>query len=251
METKSMNSLYSNLSEIYESMYQTFINYEDEFLFYSSILKNYQCQSVLEAGCGTGNLAHRFTVSDVDYVGMDLSDDMLTIARKNNPTVDFIKGDMRNFNLKIATASCIITGRSISYLITDEDVNNAFHSIYKNLTDPGVLCFDFIDASLFLPSIKNGKSIIHWATVGNKRFQRKSFWKVNQVHAGTFDWLSIFYEEQIDGSLKKIGEDQSTIRTFEKNEMKTFLQDSGYKVENIIPRPSYAFDTLVLVAKKK
>src|SRR5258708_23254430 len=165
-----MSALYSNLSEIYESMYQTFINYEEEFAFYSSILKKYQCQSVLEAGCGTGNLAHQFIASNMEYVGMDLSDDMLTIARKNNPKVDFVKGDMRNFNLAKPMQSCIITGRSISYLVANQDVCDAFHSIYKNLTVRGLLCFDFIDASLFLPSIINGKSVTHQAMVGDKRF---------------------------------------------------------------------------------
>ena len=245
-----MNTLYSNLSEIYESMYQTFINYEDEFVFYSSIVKRYHCQSVLEAGCGTGNLAHRFVASHVDYVGMDLSGDMLAIARKNNPEIDFIKEDMRDFNLVKAVQSCIITGRSISYLVADQDVRNAFNSIYKNLTEPGLLCFDFIDASHFLPLIKNGKSVTHQAMVGNKRFRRESFWKINLAQQRAFDWLSVFYEEQTDGGWKKIGEDKSTIRTFEENETKVFLEDEGFKVEEIIPRPSYAFDTLVVVAKK-
>jgi len=246
-----MNTLYGNLSEIYESMYQTFINYEEEFVFYSSILKKYQCQSVLEAGCGTGNLAHRFVASHVDYVGMDLSEDMLAIARKNNSNINFIKEDMRRFNLAKPMQSCIITGRSISYLVANKDVSDAFHSIKKNLTEPGILCFDFIDASLFLPSIKNGKSVIHQAVVGDKRFKRESYWKINQAQYGAFDWLSVFYEEQADGSWRKIGEDQSTIRTFEESEMKDFLETAGFRVEEIIPRPSYAFDTLVIVAKKK
>ena len=86
--------------------------------------------------------------------------------------------------------------------------------------------------------------------VGDKKFQRESFWKINQAQPGAFDWLSVFYEEQTDGSWKEIGKDQSTIRTFEESEMKVFLEAAGYKVEEIIPRPSYAFDTLVVVAKK-
>ncbi|WP_339873919.1 hypothetical protein [Olleya marilimosa] len=42
-----MQSLYSNgFEKIYDSMYQTFINYKDEYLFYSTILKKYTKNNV-------------------------------------------------------------------------------------------------------------------------------------------------------------------------------------------------------------
>ncbi len=229
-----MNTLYSDLSEIYEGMYQTFINYDEEFEFYFKVLKKYHCRSVLEVGCGTGNLAQCFRTHQFDYVGLDLSDDMLRIAKKNNPGSTFLKGDMRNFTLQKHVESCIITGRSISYVTSDEDVKNAFASIGKNLTSLGILCFDFIDASKFIPSIKDGKTIMHEAIVHSKKYRRESFWKVNLAQDGLFDWESVFYEEQTDDSLKRIGEDQSTIRAFWADEIKTFLEIGGFKVEEII-----------------
>jgi hypothetical protein len=73
---------------------------------------------------------------------------------------------------------------------------------------------------------------------------------MNSLQKGAFDWRSVFYEQQTDGSLKNIGEDQSTIRAFYSGEMKSLLGAGKFKVEEIIPRPSYAFDTLVIVAKK-
>lgn len=245
-----MSSLYTNLSEIYEGMYQTFINYEEEFNFYSAILKKHHCQSVLEAGCGTGNLAHRFIAHQFDYIGLDLSDEMLRIARENNPTTEFVKGDMRSFNLTKPVQSCLITGRSVSYLVSDKDVEDAFLCFYKNLTEPGIFCFDFIDASKFIPSIRNGKTVVHEAIVKNKKYKRESFWNRNSSQNGVFDWQSVFYELQTDDSLIKIGEDNSTIRTFYENEVVGFLQRRGFHVKEIIPRPSYAFDTLVIVAEK-
>jgi SAM-dependent methyltransferase len=117
-------------------MYQTFVNCEEEFAFCSSLLKKYLCESVVEAGCGNSNLAHRFADGHFNYVGMDLSDDMLDIAKENNPHTDFIKGDMRNFDLPGPMQPCIITGRSISYLLSDDDLRDAFQSIHKNLTEP-------------------------------------------------------------------------------------------------------------------
>ena len=51
-----MQSLYANGFEtIYDEMYQTFIDYEDEFVFYSALLNQYQKKQVLEIGCGWGS----------------------------------------------------------------------------------------------------------------------------------------------------------------------------------------------------
>ena len=47
-----MNNLYTNHSEIYEMMYQTFINYDEEYAYYSDKLKKYNAGSVIELGCG-------------------------------------------------------------------------------------------------------------------------------------------------------------------------------------------------------
>jgi hypothetical protein len=43
-----MTKLYSNLSEIYEMMYQTFINYDEEYAYYSAKMKKYNSKSVVE-----------------------------------------------------------------------------------------------------------------------------------------------------------------------------------------------------------
>jgi SAM-dependent methyltransferase len=245
-----MSSLYNQLSEVYEAMYQSFINYEEEYNFYSRILSQYQCTGVLEIGCGTGHLAERFAKNNFEYTGIDLSEDMLTIARANNPRAAFYKMDMRDFSLPKQSASAIITGRTISYLITNDDVYNALNSINKNLSAAGVICFDCIDASAFIPSISKDKKIIHKAGWGNKKFSRESYWSVNLQQSWTFDWHSIYYEEKANGELIKIGEDKSTIRSFTKDEMVLFLRLTGFELKEIIDRPSYAFDTFVVVAKK-
>src|SRR5258706_1380676 len=94
-----MSDLYTSLAEVYDGMYRTFINYEDECKSYSEILKANQCSQVLEIGCGTGNLASRLIQNGFRYTGLDLSDEMLAIARREYPNGEFVKGDMRDFIL--------------------------------------------------------------------------------------------------------------------------------------------------------
>ncbi len=245
-----MNQLYSQLSEVYAAMYQSFINYEEEFYFYHQLLVKHHCRSVLEIGCGTGNLAPQFLAAGFAYTGLDLSDDMLSIAKKNHPSAYFYKDDMRNFTLPKKVSSAIITGRTISYLLTNEDVLNTFKSINKNLEKNGMFCFDFINANSFIPRIKNGEEIIHKASHKNKVYQRKSLWTINLQDGFTFNWASTYYEVIDSGEMKELGQDNSVIRSFTNDEFLIFLSLSGFEIKEVIARDSYAFDTLAIVAQK-
>ncbi len=245
-----MNNLYTNHSEIYEMMYQTFINYDEEYAYYSDKLKKYNAGSVIELGCGTGSLASRFTANGFDYTGLDLNKTMLDIAERKSPGAKFIEADMKSFQLQRKKQACIIAGRSISYLVTNKDVLDSFNTINKNLQNEGILCFDNIDAAKFISFIKNGKRIIHKAEFEGRKFHRESYWSVNGNESWTFNWDAVYFEEDKKGGLKKIAEDNSTVRCFTKDDLCLFLELCNFSVKEIEDRPSYAFDTFVIVAQK-
>ena len=245
-----MSTLYTSLASIYEAMYQSFIDYQEEYAFYSQLLLQYKKQSVLEIGCGSGNLARSFIENNFHYTGLDLSDDMLAIAKKNNPSASFMQGYMQNFSLKAKVDACIITGRTISYLVSNKDVLDTFHTIHQHLNPSGIICFDFIDANKFIPLIHPQKEVIHKANFQDKSYQRKSLWNPHIKDSFSFNWASVYFEEDAHGDWQKIGEDTSIIRTFTKDEMIVFLTLAGFVVKQIIERPSYAFDTFVIVAEK-
>lgn len=244
-----MTNLYHDLANIYEAMYQTFIDYQKEYDFYSRILLDKKVNSVLEIGSGTGNLAAYFINNKFDYYGLDYSNDMIDIARNKVPSGRFIQGDMRDFELNSPVESVMITGRTISYLLQNEDISLTFSSIFKNLLPGGLLCFDFIDANQFIPSIAEGKKVVHQADFDENTYVRESEWKPNLEYGMGFDWQSVFYKKE--KSLIEIGRDTSTIRTFTINEIEIFLSINGFVVKDVIERPSYAFPTYVVVAEKK
>jgi ubiquinone/menaquinone biosynthesis C-methylase UbiE len=245
-----MNNLYTSHAGIYEMMYQTFINYDEEYAYYSDKLKKYNAESVVELGCGTGSLASRFSANGYDYTGLDLNRTMLDIAEKKNPGVELIEADMRSFHLKGKKQACVIAGRTISYLMTNKDVLDSFNTIYKNLQKNGIVCFDNIDAAKFIPLIKNGKQIIHKAEFNGRKFQRESYWSVNADQNWSFNWDSVYFEVDKRGGMKKIAEDNSTVRCFTKDDLCLFLELCNFTVKEIEDRPSYAFDTFVVVAQK-
>ena len=237
-----MSTLYSDLADVYEAMYQTFIDYEDEFRTYAGMIGN--AKSVLELGCGSGHLAGRFEQAGFHYTGLDMSADMLAIAREKHPTAGFLQADMRQFKLVEQVDAIIMTGRTISYLLSNRDVLNCFHSVRSNLNKGGVFCFDFIDASRFIPRIQEGEKVVHRAEHGGRHFFRDSFWEINPDHGWAFDWHSMYYENTSQGTVR-IGEDRSTIRAFTKDEIALFLQLAGFGEMEWVDRESYAFETWV------
>ena len=191
-----MNHLYNSLAAVYEAMYKSFIDYQAEFELYEAMLLKYNCHSVVEIGCGTGNLAELFIKNNFCYTGLDISADMLAIAKRNIPGGSFLQDGMQNFQLPQPADAAIITGRTISYLLTNKDVTASFACISKNLHPTGIICFDFIDANKFIPLIKKD-AVWHTASVNKKIFKRESFWSLNDSNGWSIDWLSFFYEETI------------------------------------------------------
>ena len=88
-----MTILYSTLAKVYHEMYEHIFDYDKEFGFYDTLLKNNNCHSVLEIGCGSGMLAHRFLENGYSYTGVDLFNEMLDIARNEVGSDVFVQSD--------------------------------------------------------------------------------------------------------------------------------------------------------------
>jgi hypothetical protein len=50
-----MATLYDGKWPLYDAMYQTFVDYDEEYNFYNTLIQEYNCAK-LEIGSGTGNL---------------------------------------------------------------------------------------------------------------------------------------------------------------------------------------------------
>ncbi len=244
-----MSNLYKELATVYEAMYQTFIDYNAEYTLYSNLLKKYQKKQVLEIGCGTGNLVPYFLADGFDYIGLDLNEAMITLASNKVPTGKFLQGDMCHFTLAYSVQSVIITARTISYLLTNQAVNEAFANIHNNLEIGGLLCFDFIDANQFMPIVAKSDEIVHTATANQTTYLRKSKWYLNFAYGMGFKWDSIYYKKE-GNALIELGQDNSNLRTFTRDELTIFLELNGFAIKEFIARETYAFPTYVLVAEK-
>ncbi len=247
-----MDGLYGNkMAKVYHEIYQGFIDYKAEYDLYASICRTYGASKILEMACGSGNLANHFSKDFESYTGMDYSNAMLQIAREKHPNLVFIRGDMRNFKASQRFDGILITGRSTSYLLTNEDFLQTLKCVQKNLDDNGIFIFDFIDAQLFLPYVASNKFVTHTSTVADQKYLRESEWVINKESTEMLiEWTANYY--QVNEKDKTfLGRDSTSFRSFYFDELEQLLMKSGLKINEKIDRKTYAFDTYVLVCKKE
>jgi len=229
-------------------MYQSFIDYDEEYQFYKALLDKNRAANILEIGCGTGQLARRFLRDGYGYTGIDVSMPMLEYARKELPSRHFHQMDMRDINLTEKFDAVIITARSISYILSNVDVAATFRSVKNVLKDAGVLIFDFINAKNFIPSINENEVVSHEVVIDNVRYKRESIFEKRIDTSWNWIWKSTFMKEEKVG-YQEIGFDEAELRAFTADELEIFLSLTGLKVLQVIDRKVYAFDTKVIVAR--
>ena len=147
---------YEDMSLVYDKLtqdqpYHSWFNIVEHFLPSDS-------HDLLDIGCGTGNLTQLLT-SLGEVTGMDISVDMLSIARQKTNQVKWIEGNMTHFNLNKKFNMITIFCDSLNYLETLNDVKMTFERVYQHLNKNGVFIFD-VHTVHKMKTLFNNKSYI-------------------------------------------------------------------------------------------
>jgi SAM-dependent methyltransferase len=97
---------------------------------------------VCDLGCGPGQIARYLHGCGVRVYGIDLSDEMLTQARRLNPEITFERGDMRSLPVENGAWAGIAAFYSIVNLPPD-DVAQAVKEMHRVLITNGRLLLSF------------------------------------------------------------------------------------------------------------
>lgn len=102
---------------------------------------------VLELGCGTGSLTELLAAHGFDMIGVDCSDEMLSIAcekrEKSGYDILYLNQDMRSFELYGTVRAVVSVCDSLNYLLEDEDLAACFRLVNNYLDPDGIFIFDF------------------------------------------------------------------------------------------------------------
>ena len=139
-------ALYTELAAYYDRIYW-WKDYAQEVDFLLKVLHRYGVRGkrILEVACGTGNHTKLLAAAGYRVTGVDVSDDMLAIARRKvGGRATFVRGEMRNLDQVVEgtydAAVCLFS--AISYNLTTSDLKKTLHGLFDHTRKGGVTVFD-------------------------------------------------------------------------------------------------------------
>lgn len=139
---------YTGFAYVYDE-YMDNIPYEEWGQYMIALLKENGVSgdsSVLELGCGTGTVTRMLAKEGYDCVGLDMSEDMLSIASEKTfeegSQVIYTCQDMRDFEVPYEVDGMISIGDSMNYITSVPDLESVFACVSENLKKGGVFIFD-------------------------------------------------------------------------------------------------------------
>jgi SAM-dependent methyltransferase len=136
--SKDARRLYGDLAWTWPiiSPKERYVEESEEFVELVRRNSGVEAKTLLNLGCGGGNndwtLKRHFALT-----GIDVSEEMLRLARDLNPEVEYREGDMRTLRLG-RTFDAVVTFDSIDYMTTEADLRAAFETAWVHLKPGGV-----------------------------------------------------------------------------------------------------------------
>lgn len=97
--------------------------------------------NVVDLGCGNGTLTAKLNTLGYNVTGIDASTDMLSLARKNYPDINFVQGDAISFRLS-KPADAIFSNAVMHWIDADKQ-QATLDNIAANLRQGGEFVFEF------------------------------------------------------------------------------------------------------------
>lgn len=142
-----MTNAYSTLAQFYDLSMD--VDYEEwvRYLLALTLRNHHLPKKICDLGCGTGNLTLPFAKRGYQLTAVDLSPDMIQVARKKASLagleVPFYVQDLKEFNLPGETFDTILSCCDVlNYLTTRDDLEQAFRTVHQLLDSSGLWLFD-------------------------------------------------------------------------------------------------------------
>ncbi len=227
-DKKDARRLYHDLSWIWPIVSPP-EDYVEETEFFSRTIKEkaaIKVRTLLHLGCGGGRNDYTFK-KHFEVTGLDLSPEMLGMARGLNPGLHYLCGDMRT--IRLGTSFDAVTALdSINYMITKDDLLRTFQTAYHHLNSGGIF-LTFAEESF--ESFKQNRTIASTHTKGNTQvtFIENSF--DPDPSDNHFEMTFLYLVRK--GKKLQIHTDSHLWGLFEKQTWHRLLEETGFIVEEL------------------
>ncbi len=136
---------WNKIANLYQEKFMDMDLYNET---YDYICKNIEKTKakILEIGCGPGNITKYILSqrSDFDIFGIDIAENMVELAKQNNPTAQFAVMDCREINKLETKFDGIVGGFCLPYL-SETESKELITNAYDLLNDGGLLYLSFVE----------------------------------------------------------------------------------------------------------
>lgn len=225
-------------SKYYDLFYKN-KDYSEEANFLDNVIKRFnpETKTILDLGCGTGNHDILLIEKGFEVTGLDLSEEMIEIAKKR-VAGEFFVGDMSEFSInENGTAkkfdTIVSMFSSIGYLTENSKIQTFFKSVKKHLKPSGLLiidCWNGLGVMNELPSSRENSVEVEGLKITRKSFPNLDaknhinnvLFKVNVLKADTGEQIEEY-------------EEMHKVRFFFPKELEKYMNDEGFELLHVCP----------------
>lgn len=138
---------YETLAASYDRLTND-VDYNATVGFYEEILarEGISPRTAVDLACGTGSVALLLAQKGLRVIGVDLSEEMLTVASQKAQTLDqppvFVRQPLQKLHLPRGVDMAVCALDSLDYLTDPQDCALAIRRVYKALNPGGIFLFD-------------------------------------------------------------------------------------------------------------
>lgn len=224
---------YGNFAYYYDKLTDN-VNYKQRCDYIHSLLteNNVGKGILLDLACGTGTLSLLLAEKGYEIVGVDASEDMLSIAQEKKLQTEadavFLCQQMQQLDLFGTIDAAVCTLDSINHITDEQEVCEVFRRVSLFMNDSGIFIFD-------INTPRKHKEVLADNTFVYDIDEVYCVWQntYNEKDCSTTVQLDIFEQDEEDPDVYYRCSEEFCERGYELDEIKKWLEEVRFEIVGI------------------